>query len=498
MIRRFFDERERGAALAWFTISVVLLIGAAGFAVDLGWMYLNASRVQRTVDSAALAGVVHLPGFPNSADLDARDAARANGFDVCDPGILGCSDILTSTPLTDHKLQVELETEIDALFTKVLGFDSFGITREATAEYVKPVPLGSPDRCFGQDPTGTFCTADPTDFWAAVSGPYTRKHDGDPYSTHCVDNSTASSCAQNNPDYARGGTYNGYYYGIEVFDASQPLEVWIYDARFDERNNYPNVETADARFAGSGNNGVTTSYSLHGPDPTPQDPTDNPAVSCNSGPGAATLSPDLYPSGSAQKNTWARLCRINNPTLGIYVLHVRSAGSNGSGSNQFSVAAAQSGASTQPRVYGINDMSIFSNKLTPGNPSKLYLVEVAAEHAGSKLELQFFDAGDASGESYMRVKDPFDNIPNCDYDVTDHDQSTVLGSGSGSCEWLTTTSGGTRIYNNQWIIAVIDIPASYTCNGSDCFWYMELELSQPNERTTWRARVIGNPVRLVP
>jgi hypothetical protein len=27
---------------------------------------------------------------------------------------------------------------------------------------------------------------------------------------------------------------------------------------------------------------------------------------------------------------------------------------------------------------------------------------------------------------------------------------------------------------------------------------MELALSDPNERTTWRARVIGNPVRLIP
>jgi hypothetical protein len=32
----------------------------------------------------------------------------------------------------------------------------------------------------------------------------------------------------------------------------------------------------------------------------------------------------------------------------------------------------------------------------------------------------------------------------------------------------------------------------------ECFWHMELALSQPNERTTWRARVIGNPVRLIP
>ena len=41
----------------------------------------------------------------------------------------------------------------------------------------------------------------------------------------------------------------------------------------------------------------------------------------------------------------------------------------------------------QPRVYGINDMSIFSNRLVPGSPSQLYLAEIEEGHAGKKLEL---------------------------------------------------------------------------------------------------------------
>ena len=48
-------------------------------------------------------------------------------------------------------------------------------------------------------------------------------------------------------------------------------------------------------------------------------------------------------------------------------------------------------------------------------------------------------------------------------------------------------------------MATIDLPddPADMC-GSDCFWKMDLDLSLPTERTTWRARVIGNPVRLVP
>lgn len=78
-------EKDPGVALVWLATTLVLLLGTAGFAVDLGWLYLSASRVQRTADSAAMAGVVHLPGFPVTADLDARDAGRANGYDICDP-----------------------------------------------------------------------------------------------------------------------------------------------------------------------------------------------------------------------------------------------------------------------------------------------------------------------------------------------------------------------------------------------------------------------------
>ena len=80
----------------------VLLIGMSGFAIDLGWIYLNTTRTQKAVDSAALAGVVNLPGFITQANVDAADAARANGYDP------GGADTLTVTPLADNKLHAEL------------------------------------------------------------------------------------------------------------------------------------------------------------------------------------------------------------------------------------------------------------------------------------------------------------------------------------------------------------------------------------------------------
>ena len=138
IIRKLRDE-ENAVAMVWLATTIVLLLGTAGFAVDLGWLYLNASRTQRSVDSAAMAGVIHLPGFPVSADLDARDAARANGYDVCDPVDTGCSDILVATPLSDQELEVQLTTNVRSFFLAVMGFDSFDITRTAKAEDRKSV-----------------------------------------------------------------------------------------------------------------------------------------------------------------------------------------------------------------------------------------------------------------------------------------------------------------------------------------------------------------------
>jgi hypothetical protein len=337
------------------------------------------------------------------------------------------------------------------------------------------------------------------DSWAAISSQFIHKEHGDPYSTQCRVPSTPSSCASGNSDYERGGAYDGYYYGIEVFSGSDDLTVEIFDAPFNRRNQ--DDGTGDFAFLGSP--GPTTNYSLHVVDTTPLDPTDNlPAAGCST---------SFPPDTGSNQDTWFTLCNINGSlTPGIYVLHVTNTG-DGIASNHYSVRANVASGTT-PRVYGINDMSIWSNDLVEN--SQLYIAEIEAIHAGKKLELQFYDPGDALEESWMSVISPQGSTPNCSWTVWNHNLTVQTQSpGSGECKWLTTDPsrvdptrtgpGGSptalRVYNEQWIVALIDLPddPADMC-GSDCFWKMELDLSDPTERTTWRARVIGNPVRLVP
>jgi hypothetical protein len=138
-MRRLF-KREEGFTLAWLAMILFLLLAMAGFGTDLGWIYLNSVRTQNAADAAALAGVVNLPGFDPAPD--AESAARANGYDP------GGADTLALTPTAENELHAELSTSIEPFFMRVLGFTQFDITRESTARYIKPVPLGSPSNCF--------------------------------------------------------------------------------------------------------------------------------------------------------------------------------------------------------------------------------------------------------------------------------------------------------------------------------------------------------------
>ncbi len=494
------EEDDKGAALPFVAAILLLLLGISAFAVDLGWMYLNGARLQRAADSSALAGVVYLPGDITNVVAKAVDGASANGWDI---GTVNGSAIAGGGPddlewqqLADNKLEVTLSTTIPTFFLKVIGFDEFDITRVATAEYIKPVPMGSPSSCFG---VGSFaaaslpsnlshCSAYTMNFWAAINGPNTAKEHGDPFAVACITaNSSGCTGGANTDDYRP----SGYYYGLEVPKNETSMTVRIFDAAFYDRATFQ-TETGDGDgLAGSANGGTTTQYFLYAPDATPQNPQDNSTLVCSS----PAYGPEYQASNSGltTKNQWRNLCTVNNPTEGIYVLNVRSTGSNG-GNNSYSIGVASSPSSApHVRVYAINDMSIFTNA-TSGT-AVVYLAEVAPAHAGKILQLSFYDPGENSSNAWVEVKMPNGTTPTCSW-VSRNDAGAQTGSGSGSCRIQSTTSG-TANFNAQWLTATIDIPDNYTCS-SDCFWKMHLDMNNSQDRTTWAARVIGNPVRLVP
>ncbi len=494
LIREQIKE-DRGATLMMVAGMLTALMAVSAFAVDLGWLYLNTSRLQKAADAAALAGVVNLPTSPPGADTDAQSASAANQFPIGNPAY----NTFASQILPDNKYQVTLGTQVQSFFLRVVGFTSFDITRTSTAQYVLPVPMGSPANCFGigdlsvlnNFPGGSgtgaaqaLCDDYAQNFWGSVNGTHTAKEHGDPYMPACI-TSSGGSCSGSNAEH---NTTNHYFYGIEVPAGKSFLDVWVYDLGFYDRNNF-NLETGDTdNLSGTTAGGANTTMSLGRPDLTPYDPTDNP-IQC-------TVTVNSGSSSGTYRNLWARLCpQVSNPANGLWVVKISTSGNIG-GSNQYSLLANSDNisAASMPRIYGINDMSIFTNEAS-GNAT-VWLAEILPVHAGKKLVLRFFDPGESAPPATMTVLTPSGAVAsNCSW-------TSDNGSSGSSCSIITANGGG-AIFNADWIDMIIDIPAAYNCNPaangySGCYWKMNLDLQTSHDRTTWAATVIGNPVRLVP
>jgi Flp pilus assembly protein TadG len=500
-INRFRDEDD-GFTLPFIASTLVLLIAISAFAIDLGWFFLNSARLQRAADSSALAGVVFLPWDVTNVVNKAIDGADANGYDIGTvngaPVAGGGDDILDWQQLADNKLEVTLTANVGTFFLKVLGFDQFTMSRTATAQYVKPVPLGAPANCIGIGGSVTSsglpasattayneCNNYTQNFWSAINGRETDKYNGDPYAVNCGYNCTGS-----NPDY---DPY--YYFAVDVPAGATWIDVFLYDGGFYQRANL-NTETGDSdAIVNTASGGTNMTFDLYKPDISPLVPEDNnDHVTCSLG--ADNLTINSGSDSSTYKNKWYRMCRITNVTQGIYVLRVGNGGNSIGGTNQYSLLVNSDNIGTAvPRVYSLNEMSIFTNDGGTGS-AIVYIAEVSPIHANKTLLLTFFDPGETSGTGNMTViPPPGVSGVTCSWTATNAVSPNNPTNGSGCT--IQTSSGGDSRFNGEWITMEIQIPADYTCS-SDCFWKMNLALQTAHDRTTWEAKVIGNPVALVP
>ena len=186
---------------SWSPLSMVLLLGMAAFGTDLAWFYLNASRVQRAADAAALGGVVWLPANTGTANSTALATALQNGYDDADADVVVSSGAVTGEP---NQLGVSVQDVVPTFFLGALGFDTMTIERSAVAEYIPPLKLGSPAGLFGNncDPTQAGCTGQ-ANFWANIHGWFTDTTMGDAYTSHCVGSSDVPACTDE-PDRPTG------------------------------------------------------------------------------------------------------------------------------------------------------------------------------------------------------------------------------------------------------------------------------------------------------
>jgi hypothetical protein len=146
--------RSKGQIVVLFVLAIFVFTGMVALVIDISWYWVNSLRVQRAADAAALAGVVQLPGNPsgaNGAFALARAEAKKNGYDDALAAV-----VLTPAqdpPITGRRLVVTISAPVDMFFMRIFGIPQINATRTARAEFVLPVPMGSPQQWYG---VGTF------------------------------------------------------------------------------------------------------------------------------------------------------------------------------------------------------------------------------------------------------------------------------------------------------------------------------------------------------
>lgn len=486
-----FRSDEEGAALPMVAMMIVVLLGMTALATDLGWFYLNAARIQRAADAGALAGVIRMPSDFAQAQTDALATTSANGYTDGD----GAVDVLVEDIPTDpNQLDVTVTDTVPTFFARVLGFETVTIARTSRAEYVPALRLGSPDNTFGNlcDPTESGCSGQPN-FWANIHGKWTQRSQGDAYATACDSGNDNPGCATN-PLYRD----RGYLYGIESNGVGSFSVTFVDLAFHNESGGEPTGDYVRTGDHGCGVWGPSTSpdcgptmeVTLYGPDADPLNISNNPVV-CPS----TTVGPQPQVAESAPyvpvSPSPCFAAVAGQP--GTFVLQVRMANpgpvTDRSGLNRYSVQT-----SPGTSLFGLGDMSIYNNA---EDTTEFYLAEVESFYANKTFTVELFDPGEgASG--YLQMIDPRTGntyTGTCRiYDRDNPSQNWNQKPPVGSCqEWV-----GISEYNDRWVKFEMDLPSDYSC--TDCWWKVNYAYggSIPNDTTTWRAYINGNPIHLVP
>ncbi len=105
---------ESGSVVILLALSFVVLMGAAGLVIDMGFIYSEKIKLANALDSAALAGAQELPDNPILAEEVARDYLSLNDVDPLNVVIQISAD---------HKEMTLTGVEtVPHYFLKLLGF----------------------------------------------------------------------------------------------------------------------------------------------------------------------------------------------------------------------------------------------------------------------------------------------------------------------------------------------------------------------------------------
>ncbi|MFO0997099.1 MAG: TadE/TadG family type IV pilus assembly protein [Alphaproteobacteria bacterium] len=169
-VRRFWSARS-GATAVLAAVTVPMVVGFAGVAVDVGHVLQVQSALQSSTDAAALAGANNV--YLSTAVATAQSYSSAsggknaiNGVTVTMPSgypklkCLSSTGVPCSGPGTANAIQVKQQATVPMWFAQIVGVPSMTVTATATAAAVggQPIPL---DVMIVLDTTASMNTSDP-------------------------------------------------------------------------------------------------------------------------------------------------------------------------------------------------------------------------------------------------------------------------------------------------------------------------------------------------
>jgi hypothetical protein len=198
-----------------FTLSLTVLLGLAGLAIDVMRAYDLYARELRAAEAGALAAVLDMPAYYTSTNpVDGMTAiqralveVQRNGFGAGDTPNAACdgantsSDVMicTDSAVDGTALEVTLSQPISVFLLSAVGVQSFNVTATAGADYLYPYILGAnPTTPANSNVWGDGNnTNNPKNYLASINGPGEFKESGDPF-VYCEDGSSQGPPADGN------------------------------------------------------------------------------------------------------------------------------------------------------------------------------------------------------------------------------------------------------------------------------------------------------------
>jgi Flp pilus assembly protein TadG len=536
LIRRARSE-EGGFVVVLVAISMTAIVVIAGFAIDVGAWYLQASKLQRASDAAALAGAMKLPDTA-AADAAARYVYASNGFPA-GPDLSITNDLVGGKYVSQARLR-----GVNAIFAKGV-LDSVTINRKSAANQPTDSPaLGSPYNVLGvgdNDVAGV--TGIPEqNFWLAVNGQCASKEDGDYFTARYDNNKGPTTGARSGNDYVfsgsathacSGGQTNqargtvntafnnaGYSYYVDIPKAAvsggQTVSVKIYDPGYDDFNS--NAGDYNLSLGGDSGGYVETYFRLLRINDPANQALDTEIVARNYG------TYDLHPNG---QNGWANLYTFNNSDIpaegGRFRVQVMPyfgwdvggaiEESRLNSVNAFALGAFRgsgfAGCDTRgpdkdwcPNVYGRGAVSAYNLVPASGSTAKFYLADLTGRSVDSEFDVFLWDPGE--GVDRIDLVGPGDVLLPFRWEASASTNSGATASTGETTELITNLTladpagapqvSNNYVYNDRLVKLRVRLPPAWaTLTGPDRWVAMRYHVgagAQP-DRTTWGVSVGG-------